>query len=126
MMGTKDVNLDAIRLHLFPFSLRGKAKDWLLSLSKGAITSWNACTTAFMSKFFPPAKIMQLRSNITGFRQEDHEPLGLTWERMKESARNCTNHEMEQWLILHFFIMPLILHLFYNTLEMSLRIEMWR
>jgi hypothetical protein len=56
-----------------------------------------------MSKFFPPTKTMQLRSNITGFRQEDREPLALAWERMKESVRNCPNHGMEQWLIRHLF-----------------------
>jgi hypothetical protein len=58
MMHIKDVNSDAVRLRLFPFSLRGKAKDWLLSLPKGTITSWNACTSAFMTKFFPLAKTM--------------------------------------------------------------------
>jgi hypothetical protein len=85
MMRIKDVNPDVVRLQQCPFSLRGKDKDWLLSLLKGTITSWNACTSAFMSKFFLPAKTMQLRSNIIGFRQEDREPLALAWERMKES-----------------------------------------
>lgn len=56
-----------------------------------------------MTKFFPPAKTMQLRSNITGFRQEDREPLALAWERIKEAAINCPSHGMEDWLILHLF-----------------------
>jgi hypothetical protein len=30
----KDVESDIIKLKLFPFSLRGKSKDWLLSLPK--------------------------------------------------------------------------------------------
>jgi hypothetical protein len=77
MMRIKDVNPDVVRLRLFPFSLRGKAKYWLLSLPKGTVTSWNACSSVFMSNFFPPAKTMQLRSNITGFRQEDRKPLAL-------------------------------------------------
>jgi hypothetical protein len=72
-------------------------------LPKGTITSWNAYTSAFIYKFFPPAKTMQLRSNITGFRQEDHEPLALARERMNKSVRNCLNHGMDQWLILHLF-----------------------
>ena len=46
---------------------------------------------------------MQLRSNITSFRQEDREPLALAWDRMKVSVRNCPNHGMEEWLILHLF-----------------------
>ena len=83
MMRIKDVDLDAVRLRLFPFSLRGRAKEWLLSLPKNTISSWVECTSLFMTKFFPPAKTMQLRSNITGFRQEEREPLALAWERMK-------------------------------------------
>jgi hypothetical protein len=34
MQKYKDVESDIIKLKLFPFSLRGKAKDWLLSLPK--------------------------------------------------------------------------------------------
>ncbi len=103
MMRIKDVDPNAVKLHLFPFSLRGKAKDWLLALPKGTITSWEECTNIFMTKFFPPAKTMQLRSNITGFRLEDREPLALAWERMKEFIMSCPSHGMEEWLLLHLF-----------------------
>lgn len=111
MMRIKDVDPNAVKLCLFPFSLRGKAKDWLLAFPKGTITSWEECTNIFMTKFFPPAKTMQLRSNITGFRKEDREPLTLAWERMKESIMSCPSHEMEEWLLLH---------LFYNGLNICL------
>ena len=103
MMRIKDVDPNAVKLRLFPFSLRGKSKDWLLAFPKGTITSWDECTNIFMTKFFPPAKTMQLRSNITGFRQEDREPLALAWERIKEATMNCPSHGMEDWLILHLF-----------------------
>ena len=109
MMRIKDVDPDAVKLRLFLFSLRGRAKEWLLSLPKNTIASWVECTSLFMTKFFPPAKTMQLRSNITGFRQEEREPLELAWERMKECIRNCPSHGMEDWLILHLFIMLVIL-----------------
>ena len=35
------VSDDAIRLRLFPFSLRDKAKGWLNSLPTGSITTWD-------------------------------------------------------------------------------------
>ena len=60
MMRIKDVDPNAVKLHLFPFSLREKSKDWLLALPTGTITSWEECTNIFMTKFFPPAKTMQL------------------------------------------------------------------
>ena len=34
------VTEDTIRLRLFPFSLRDKARGWLQSLQRGSITSW--------------------------------------------------------------------------------------
>ena len=46
---------------------------------------------------------MQLRSQITSFKEEDHEPLALAWDHMKEAITNCPNHGMEEWLIFHIF-----------------------
>lgn len=58
---------DAIRLRLFPFSLRDKAKRWLMALSLGTITTWNELTQKFLTKFFPPAKFVKMRNDITSF-----------------------------------------------------------
>src|SRR3954452_7717976 len=40
MQKYKDINGDIIKLKLFPFSLRGRAKYWLLSLPRNSIDSW--------------------------------------------------------------------------------------
>ena len=60
----KDVNNDVVKLKLFPFSLRDHAKAWFSSLPKNRIYSWNKCKYAFISKYFPPAKIISLRNDI--------------------------------------------------------------
>jgi hypothetical protein len=67
MQKYKDVEGDIIKLQLFPFSLRGKAKDWLLTLPKNSIDSWDKCKDAFIGKYYPPAKIIALCSNIMKF-----------------------------------------------------------
>jgi hypothetical protein len=67
MQKYKDVESDIIKLKLFPFSLRGKAKDWLLSLPKNSIDSWAKCKDAFIARYYPPAKIIALHSNIMKF-----------------------------------------------------------
>jgi hypothetical protein len=64
----KDVDVNIIKLKLFPFSLRGRAKDWLLSLPRNSIDSWNKCKNAFIGKYYPPAKIIALHSDIMKFR----------------------------------------------------------
>jgi hypothetical protein len=73
MQKYKDVEGDIIKLKLFSFSLREKAKDWLLSLPKNSIDSWAKCKDAFIGKYYPPAKIIDLRSDIMKFRQFDNE-----------------------------------------------------
>uniref|UniRef100_A0A803PJA6 Retrotransposon gag domain-containing protein n=1 Tax=Cannabis sativa TaxID=3483 RepID=A0A803PJA6_CANSA len=44
---------DAIKLRLFPFSLRDKAKSWLQSLQLDFITTWDEIARKFMVKFWP-------------------------------------------------------------------------
>jgi hypothetical protein len=73
MQKYKDVDGDIIKLKLFPFSLRGRAKDWLLSLPRNSIDSWVKCKDAFIGKYYSPAKIIALRSDIMKFRQFDNE-----------------------------------------------------
>jgi hypothetical protein len=68
MQKYKDVDGDIIQLKLFPFSLRGRAKDWLLSLPRNSIDSWVKCKDAFIGKYYPPAKIISLRSDIMRFK----------------------------------------------------------
>ncbi|KAA3482133.1 RING-H2 finger protein ATL63 [Gossypium australe] len=42
---------DVIRLRLFSFSLRSKAKQWLNSLPGGFITTWDQMTEKFLLKY---------------------------------------------------------------------------
>ena len=40
MKKNKELYGDTVKLILFPFSLRGRSKEWLLSLPKNSIDSW--------------------------------------------------------------------------------------
>jgi hypothetical protein len=48
MQNYKDVDGDIFKLKLFPFSLRGRDKDWLLSLPRNSIDSWVKCKDTFI------------------------------------------------------------------------------
>ena len=52
---------DTIKLQLFPFSLRDKARTWFHALPKGSIETWDAMVQKFLTKFFPPQMTSQLR-----------------------------------------------------------------
>jgi len=70
-----EVSADAIRLRLFPLSLKHRASDWLLNEEPNSITTWEALLKAFLSKYFPPGKTAKLRAKITSFTQRDNESL---------------------------------------------------
>ena len=113
MQKKKDVDNDIVKLKLFPFSLRDRAKAWFSSLPKNSIDSWNKCKDAFISKYFPPAKIISLRNDIMNFKQLDHEHVAQVrfkkkhvaqaWERMKLMIRNCPTHGLNLWMIIQKF-----------------------
>ena len=64
----KGTTMDIVRLRLFPFSLLGKAKTWFYS-NKEAFTTWEACSNAFLAKYFPVGKTNALRNRISGIQQ---------------------------------------------------------
>ena len=94
---------DAIRLWLFPFSLNNKAKAWLNSLPPGTITTWDGLVHAFLAKYFPLAKSVKMRNNITNFLQQDQESLYKAWERFKNLLRKCSYHGLPMWMQVQTF-----------------------
>ena len=58
------VTKDVIKMRLFLFSLRDKARGWLQSLQLGNINTWEELAQRLLSKFFPPSKTSQLRGEI--------------------------------------------------------------
>ena len=54
------VTEDTIRLRLFPFSLRDKARGWLQSLQPGTITSWQDMAESFLLNSFHLQKQLNL------------------------------------------------------------------
>jgi hypothetical protein len=103
MQKYKDVDGDIIKLKLFSFSLRGKAKDWLLTLPKNSIDSWDKCKDAFIGKYYPPAKIIALHTDIMKFRQFYNEHVAQARERMKSMIRNCPTHGLTTSMIVQTF-----------------------
>src|SRR3954471_12065409 len=103
MQKYKEVDGDIVKLKLFHFSLRGRAKEWLQSLPRNRIDSWNKCKDAFIGKYYPPAKIIAMISDIMKFKQLDNEHVAQSWERMKSLVKNCPTHGLTTWMIIKTF-----------------------
>ena len=71
---------DAIRLRLFPFSVRDKVQLWLASLPNESITTWDQLKQAFLHKYF----LAKFQNAITTFKQCGSETIYSAQERFKE------------------------------------------
>ncbi|KAK8640571.1 hypothetical protein V6N13_008323 [Hibiscus sabdariffa] len=69
------VSNDVLKLKLFPYSPRDKAKDWLNNLPPGSFQSWIELCRCFLAKFNYNTMTDNLRNHITSFRQEDDEAM---------------------------------------------------
>ncbi|GJW91418.1 reverse transcriptase domain-containing protein, partial [Tanacetum coccineum] len=72
-MKVNGVSDDALRLHLFPYSLQDRAAEWFDRLPRNSINSFDQMAKIFLGKYFPPSMVTKLRNDITNFRQRPDE-----------------------------------------------------
>ena len=96
-------NEETVRLKLFPFSLKDKAKTWLNYLRPRSIGTWQEAQTKFLKKFFPIHRTNALKRQIMIFPQKDNETFYQCWERFKDFLNTFPHHGYETWHIISFF-----------------------
>ena len=57
--------IDLMRLKLFPFTLKDKAKVWLNSLRQRSIKTWTNLQAEFLKKFIKIDELLKLLLNST-------------------------------------------------------------
>ena len=98
-----NVDDDTVKLKLFSFFLKEKAKSWLYSLRPRTIGTWQALTREFLRKFFPVHRTNTLRKQISTFLQKENESFYQAWERFKDLLLACPHHGYETWRVIGFF-----------------------
>ncbi|XP_031101856.1 uncharacterized protein LOC116005760 [Ipomoea triloba] len=83
------VSMDAIKLRLFPFSLRDQALSWLNSFGPNHFNTWDQLYKSFMQEYYPPSKAAKLKKQIQNFQQFGSENLYEAWKRFKDLRRQC-------------------------------------
>ena len=88
---------DALRMRLFPFSLKERAKHWFHFLAPNFITSWTQLQQEFLKKYFSIGKTNEMRSAITSISQYEGEHFHKTWARLRDLLRLCPHHIVPKW-----------------------------
>ncbi|XP_076949774.1 uncharacterized protein LOC143622546 [Bidens hawaiensis] len=112
-----NVTRASICLHLFPFSLEGRASSWLENLPPGSITTWDELQAEFLKKKFRPSKASRFRDQICSFRMEPDEPYPWAWERFHNLLSRCPQHGLLEWAVVKKFYngMTFEMHKRFNT-----------
>jgi len=97
-------SINTIRLKLFSFSLKDKAKIWLQNLRSGSIRAWDEMQQQFLKKFFPSHRTNSFKRQITTFTQKAGETFYQCWDRYRDLLNTCPRHGFETWrLVSHFY-----------------------
>ena len=80
---------------MFPLSLLGKANTLFYTYKEG-FNTWDACSIAFLVKYFSVGKTNALRNMISSFEQLQDETVPEAWERLQEYIAACPHHGMEE------------------------------
>ncbi|GJU16658.1 putative nucleotidyltransferase, ribonuclease H [Tanacetum coccineum] len=97
------VSRDQVMLMAFPFTLKGKAKQWMKQLSTRSIKTWDLFGSTFLDEYRSPLKIIKEIETIRNFKQEPNEPLHCSWERFTESLFSCPEHKLNKHEQLRIF-----------------------
>ena len=95
--------VDLMRLKVFPFTLKDKAKIWLNSLRPRSIRNWTEMQLEFFKKFFPTHKTKSLKRQISYFSTNENEKFYARWERYMEALNACPHHRFDTWLLVSYF-----------------------
>nr|CAN77736.1 hypothetical protein VITISV_009106 [Vitis vinifera] len=96
-------SIDLMRLKLFPFTLKDKAKIWLNSLRPRSIRTWTDLQVEFLKKFFPTHRTNGLKRQISNFSAKENEKFYECWERYMEAINACPHHGFDTWLLVSYF-----------------------
>ena len=67
------VIVDLMKLKIFPFTLKDKAKTWLNSLRPRSIRNWTEMQAEFLKKFFSTHRTNSLKRQISTFSANENE-----------------------------------------------------
>ncbi|RVW82200.1 Transposon Ty3-I Gag-Pol polyprotein [Vitis vinifera] len=96
-------SIDLMRLKLFPFTLKDKAKIWLNSLRPRSIRNWVDLQAEFLKKYFPTHRTNGLKRKISNFSAKENEKFHECWERYMEAINACPHHGFDTWLLVSYF-----------------------
>ena len=97
------LSIGEVKLRLFQFSLKDKAKIWFHKLKPKSILSWDDMQKVFLNAYYPHHRTTAMRHSLTNFFQEERETIYDAWERFKDLELGCPHHGISKWQLVFSF-----------------------
>ncbi|KAK1440276.1 hypothetical protein QVD17_06101 [Tagetes erecta] len=102
-IGSQGFTPDEVKLNLFQFSLKDRAKQWFVTLPPRSIRTWDDMQQAFLDEYYSMGKTSDARDAIKSFNQHSGEAFHEAFTRFKEMLRLCPHHGIEKWDLVKIF-----------------------
>jgi hypothetical protein len=89
--------MNTIRLKLFSFSLKDKAKTCLQNLRPDSFVLGMKMQQQFLKKFFSISQINSFKRQIITFTKKPGETFYQCWDRYRDLLNTCPHHGFETW-----------------------------
>ena len=97
------LSFDELKLCLFQFSLKEKARVWFHKLKPRSIFSWDDMQKMFLNAYYPHHLTTAMRHQLTTFMQGERETIYDVWERFKDLELGCPHHGISKWQLVTSF-----------------------
>ncbi|KAI3693783.1 hypothetical protein L1987_76735 [Smallanthus sonchifolius] len=102
-IGGHGFSLDEVKLMMFQFTLKDRAKQWFLTLPAGSIRTWEQMQQVFLEEYYTMNRTTEAREAIRAFQQHMGEPFHEAFTRFKDLLRRCPHHGIPKWELIKAF-----------------------
>jgi hypothetical protein len=96
---------ETIRWKFFPFTLKGKTRQWYDRTKEKMKGDWEILRAGFCMDFYPLSKVVDLRIKIISFKLGDNESMSSSWERFELLCNSEPDLSLQDHILLqHFYI----------------------
>jgi hypothetical protein len=89
---------------LFPFTLKGKARQWYDRTNEQMKGDWGTLRADFCMNFYTLSKVVDLIIKIISFQQGDNESMSSSWERFELCKSGPDLSPRDHIVLQHFYI----------------------
>ncbi|XP_022007539.1 uncharacterized protein LOC110906771 [Helianthus annuus] len=102
-IGVSGFTKDEVKLMLFQFTLKDKARQWFATLPPGSIYTWQEMQLVFLEEYYTMNRTSEARDAIRAFQQHSGEAFHEAFTRFKELLRKCPHHSIQTWELIKAF-----------------------